>query len=144
MFKIIAPFVILASVFATLNARLGLPPFSLFLMALTLTDGEWRCLFLFDDHRDIEHHSITLGIGMTVAFFFQVTDTGEESILCVASNSDRSYSFLYIGSWFEIGQSITFFCITSLLLVWSAGACALGESSMAETLAEYRVPRVTT
>ena len=40
MFKIIAPFVILASVFATLNARLGLPPFSLFLMALTLTDGE--------------------------------------------------------------------------------------------------------
>lgn len=40
VFKIVAPFVILASVFATLNARLHLPPFSLFLIALTLTDGE--------------------------------------------------------------------------------------------------------
>lgn len=44
MFKIVAPFVILASVFATLNARLHLPPFSLFLVALTLTDGERRTL----------------------------------------------------------------------------------------------------
>ena len=44
MFKIVAPFVILASVFATLNARLRLPPFSLFLVALTLTDGEWSML----------------------------------------------------------------------------------------------------
>jgi len=96
MFKIIAPFVILASVFATLNARLHLPPFSLFLVALTLTDG------------------------MTITFFFKVTDTG---------------------SWLEIGQSISFFCITSLLLVWSAGICALGESLMAGTLAECRVPR---
>jgi len=42
MFKIVAPFVILASAFATLNARLNLPPFSLFLIALTITDGEWR------------------------------------------------------------------------------------------------------
>ena len=31
---------------------------------------------------------------MTVTFFFQVTDTGEEPILHVASKSDRSYSFL--------------------------------------------------
>jgi len=44
MFKIVAPFVILASVFATLNARLHLPPFSLFLVALTLTDGELKTL----------------------------------------------------------------------------------------------------
>ena len=58
---------------------------------------------------------------MTVTFFFKVVDTG---------------------SWLEIGQSITFFCIASLLLVWSAGICALGESLMAGTLAEYRVPRV--
>ena len=39
IFKIIVPYVILSMVFATLNARLGLPPFSLFLVALTLTDG---------------------------------------------------------------------------------------------------------
>ena len=58
MFKISAPFVILASVFATLNARLGLPPFSLFLMALTLTDGEWRYLSLFDDRHNIGRRSI--------------------------------------------------------------------------------------
>ena len=31
---------------------------------------------------------------MTVTFFFQVTDTGQEPILHVASKSDRSYSFL--------------------------------------------------
>ncbi|KAF8439955.1 Phosphatidylinositolglycan class N-domain-containing protein [Boletus edulis BED1] len=71
IFKIVAPYVILSAVFATLNARLGLPPFSLFLVALTLTDG------------------------MTMSFFLNVTDTG---------------------SWLEIGQSISFFCITSLLL----------------------------
>jgi len=39
IFKIVAPFVILSAAFATLNARLDLPPFSLFLVALTLTDG---------------------------------------------------------------------------------------------------------
>ncbi|KAH7922492.1 PigN-domain-containing protein [Leucogyrophana mollusca] len=89
IFKIVAPYVILAAAFATLNARLHLPPFSLFLVALTLTDG------------------------MTMTFFLNVTDTG---------------------SWLEIGQSISFFIITSLLLVWSAGICAAGEYLMAETL----------
>ncbi|KAF8840654.1 PigN-domain-containing protein [Paxillus ammoniavirescens] len=89
IFKIIAPYVILSAAFATLNARLQLPPFSLFLVALTLTDG------------------------MTMTFFLNVTDTG---------------------SWLEIGQSISFFCITSLLLVWSAGICAAGEYLMAGTL----------
>ena len=39
IFKIIAPYVILSAAFATLNARLRLPSFSLFLVALTLTDG---------------------------------------------------------------------------------------------------------
>ena len=43
---------------------------------------------------------------MTITFFLRVTDTG---------------------SWLEIGQTISFFCIASLLLVWSAGICALGE-----------------
>jgi len=65
--------------------------------------------------------TIDFGTGMTVTFFFKVTDTG---------------------SWLEIGQSISFFCITSLLLVWSAGICMLGESLMAGTLAKYRVPSV--
>lgn len=40
----------------------------------------------------------------------------------------------YAGSWLEIGQSITFFCIASLLLVWSAGICAAGEYLMVDTL----------
>ena len=39
IFKIIAPFVFLSAAFATLNARLGMPPFALFLVALCLTDG---------------------------------------------------------------------------------------------------------
>ncbi|KAL4070212.1 Phosphatidylinositolglycan class N-domain-containing protein [Scleroderma yunnanense] len=89
IFKIVCPYVILSAVFATLNTRLHLPPFSLFLVALTLTDG------------------------MTMTFFLNVTDTG---------------------SWLEIGQSISFFCITSLLLVWSAGICAAGDYLMGDTL----------
>ncbi|KAG6336740.1 hypothetical protein ID866_2345 [Astraeus odoratus] len=93
IFKIVCPYVILSAAFAVLNARLGLPPFSLFLVALTLTDG------------------------MTVTFFLNVTDTG---------------------SWLEIGQSISFFCITSLLLAWSAGICTAGEYIMADTLLPMR------
>ncbi|KAN0080207.1 Phosphatidylinositolglycan class N (PIG-N) domain containing protein [Tylopilus felleus] len=89
VFKIVVPYVILSAAFATLNARLRLPSFSLFLVALTLTDGT------------------------TMTFFLNVTDTG---------------------SWLEIGQSISFFCITSLLLVWSAGICAAGEYLMGDTL----------
>jgi hypothetical protein len=45
IFKIIAPFVFLSAAFATLNARLGMPPFALFLIALSLTDGATTCLF---------------------------------------------------------------------------------------------------
>ncbi|KAI0338607.1 PigN-domain-containing protein [Trametopsis cervina] len=88
VFKIVVPYVILSVFFARLNARLSLPPFSLFLIALTLTDV------------------------MTLTFFFKVTDTG---------------------SWLEIGQTISFFCISSLLLVWSAGICALGEGLLSRT-----------
>jgi hypothetical protein len=43
---------------------------------------------------------------MTVYFFFDVRDEG---------------------SWLEIGQSISFYCITSLLCVFSCGVCAAGE-----------------
>ena len=39
IFKIVAPFVFLSAAVATLNARLGMPPFALFLIALSLTDG---------------------------------------------------------------------------------------------------------
>jgi len=91
VFKIVSPYIILSATFATLTARLHLPPFSLFLVSLSLTDG------------------------MTLTFFYNVTDTG---------------------SWLEIGQSISFFCITSLLLVWSAGVCVAGEWLMGGTLRE--------
>ncbi|KAJ7664945.1 Phosphatidylinositolglycan class N-domain-containing protein [Mycena rosella] len=93
VFKIIAPYVILSVTFAALNHALNLPPFSLFLVALTLTDG------------------------MTLTFFFNVTDTG---------------------SWLEIGQTISFFCVTSLLLLWSAGVCAGGEYLMADVIASSK------
>ncbi|EMD35215.1 hypothetical protein CERSUDRAFT_107194 [Gelatoporia subvermispora B] len=89
IFKIVAPYIILATSFYLLNARLNLPPFSLFLVALTLTDV------------------------MTMTFFFNVTDTG---------------------SWLEIGQTISFFCISSLLLVWAAGTVAVGGLLMSDTL----------
>ncbi|THH21384.1 hypothetical protein EW146_g133 [Bondarzewia mesenterica] len=88
IFKILAPYVLLSAAFATLNARLGMPPFALFMVALTLTDG------------------------MTMSFFFNVTDTG---------------------SWLQIGQSISHFCITSLLLVFSAGIAAAGELLMGDS-----------
>ncbi|KAL1705153.1 Phosphatidylinositolglycan class N-domain-containing protein [Schizophyllum commune] len=94
IFKIVVPYVMLAMTFAVLNHRLNLPPFSLFVVALALTDG------------------------MTLAFFFNVSDTG---------------------SWLEIGQTISFFCITSLLLLWSAGICAAGEYLMADTFVGFVV-----
>lgn len=39
IFKILAPYVILSAALAQLNAKLSMPPFSLFLIALSLTDG---------------------------------------------------------------------------------------------------------
>lgn len=65
-----------------------------------------------------------------MAFFLNVTDTGE----LVSWWSDCIVSTYDTGSWLEIGQSISFFCITSLLLVWSAGICTAGEYLMADTL----------
>ncbi|KAJ4489952.1 Phosphatidylinositolglycan class N-domain-containing protein, partial [Lentinula aciculospora] len=87
--KIITPYVILAIATAAVTHSLGLPPFSLFLVASCVTDG------------------------MTLMFFFNVTDTG---------------------SWLEIGQSISFFVITSLLTLWSGGICVLGEWLMKDVL----------
>ncbi|CAE6447867.1 unnamed protein product [Rhizoctonia solani] len=87
IFKIIAPYVMLSTIFATLNRRVALPPFALFKVALGLTDV------------------------MSLTFFYLVRDTG---------------------SWLEIGQSISFYIITSLLLVWSAGICAAGDWLMKE------------
>lgn len=87
IFKIIAPYIILSIVTALLNHSLHLPPFSLLLVALSLTDG------------------------MTITFFYRVRD---------------------MGSWLEIGQSITFFCITSLLLLWSTTICAVGEHLLSD------------
>ncbi|KAF9459158.1 Phosphatidylinositolglycan class N-domain-containing protein [Collybia nuda] len=89
IFKIVAPYIILSVASALLNDFLRLPPFSLLLVALSLTDG------------------------MTLTFFFNVKDTG---------------------SWLEIGQSISFFCITSLLLLWAAGISAAGEYILADTI----------
>ncbi|KAK0220043.1 Phosphatidylinositolglycan class N-domain-containing protein [Armillaria fumosa] len=89
LFKIVSPYIILSVVFATLTYQLHLPPFALFLNALMITDG------------------------MTVIFFFSVTDTG---------------------SWLEIGQTISFFVVASLLLAWSGGICAGGEYLMADVL----------
>lgn len=67
---------------------------------------------------------------MTLTFFFNVLDTGR----CCDSISVLTNALL--GSWLEIGQTISFFCITSLLLVWSGALCALGEHLMADVLRE--------
>lgn len=67
---------------------------------------------------------------MTLTFFFQVTDTGE--ICYYWQPHCLHYSEYHLGSWLEIGQSISFFCITSLLLLWSAGIYAVGEYLMAD------------
>ncbi|TDL27114.1 alkaline phosphatase-like protein [Rickenella mellea] len=80
--KIVAPFVLLSAVLATLNSRLGLPPFSLLRIALSMTDV------------------------MTLTFFLNVSDKG---------------------SWQDIGQGISSFVVSSLLIVFSTGVCMLGE-----------------
>lgn len=93
--KIIAPYVILSAAFAKLNHGLSLPPFSLFMIALSMTDV------------------------MTLTFFYKVRDQG---------------------SWLEIGQTISFFIISSLLLVWSGGICSAGQWLMAGALTQAEHP----
>jgi hypothetical protein len=46
--KIIAPYVILSAAFAKLNHNLLLPPSSLFVIALSMTDGQ--SISRFEDH----------------------------------------------------------------------------------------------
>jgi phosphatidylinositol glycan class N len=69
-----------------------------------------------------------------MTFFLNVTDTGEWASWW----SDCTELTYNAGSWLEIGQSISFFCITSLLLVWSAGICTAGEYLMVDTLLFYK------
>ncbi|KAL0061693.1 Glycosyl phosphatidyl inositol anchor synthesis [Marasmius tenuissimus] len=61
--------------------------------------------------------SLMITDGMTLTFFFNVRDTG---------------------SWLEIGQTISFFVITSLLTMFSGGVCAIGEYLMADVFAANR------
>ncbi|KAL0568010.1 Glycosyl phosphatidyl inositol anchor synthesis [Marasmius crinis-equi] len=58
--------------------------------------------------------SLMITDGMTLTFFFNVRDTG---------------------SWLEIGQTISFFVITSLLTMFSGGVCAIGECLMVDVFA---------
>lgn len=120
-----APYVILSAAFATLNSRLGLPPFSLFFIAMSLTDG-----MCFSPHRIL--NTADSSSGMTLTFFLQVTDTGLFTYNYPFHNpliATRDFP----GSWLEIGQTISFFVITSTLLVFSAGICAFGEWLMSSS-----------
>ena len=69
-FKIITLFVTPALVFETLDARFHPAPSSLFLITLTLADGERKALFLIDYPGSVGHHSLNAGI--------TITNTGEE------------------------------------------------------------------
>ncbi|KAG7095750.1 hypothetical protein E1B28_006460 [Marasmius oreades] len=89
--KIVSPYILLSIAIASITHALRLPPFSLFLVSLMITDG------------------------LTLTFFFNVRDTG---------------------SWLEIGQTISFFVITSLLLMWSGGICAIGEYLMVDVFSK--------
>jgi len=79
----------LSMILAHLNHALRLPPFSLLLVSMCISDV------------------------MTLVFFYRVRDTG---------------------SWLQIGESITFFFMSSLLFLFSAGMSALGESLMKNTV----------
>lgn len=71
IFKIIAPYIILSIATALLNHFLHLPPFSLLLVALSLTDGE-----CFSYERQVLA-TYPSAAGMTISFFFTVRDTGK-------------------------------------------------------------------
>ncbi|KAH9466879.1 hypothetical protein Pst134EB_001927 [Puccinia striiformis f. sp. tritici] len=92
LFKILIPFLIVSSVFSTLNFRLGLPKFSLFVSSLTITDI------------------------MSLNFFFLVND---------------------VGSWLEIGQSISHFAISSLLLVFMILLHFLGDFLLLDLISSH-------
>lgn len=113
----LAPYVMLSMILAHLNHALRLPPFSLLLVSMCISDGAPgppSCLFLLilSDLYDPTKKKV-----MTLVFFYRVRDTG---------------------SWLQIGESITFFFMSSLLFLFSAGMSALGESLMKNT-AETRL-----
>lgn len=65
----------LAVTFAVLNDALHLPPFSLLVVALTLTDGKHS-----STSRLFCINSNDVPVGMTLTFFFNVKDTGERDM----------------------------------------------------------------
>ena len=87
-------------------------------------------------HRDTAHELIRSLAVMTMTFFLNVTDTGTSQCFSAA----RCATQRIVGSWLEIGQTISFFCISSMLLVFSAGVCGVGEMLMADVF----VPPVKT
>jgi len=97
LFKILIPFLIVSAVFSSLNHRLGLPKFSLFVSSLTITDL------------------------MSLNFFFLVND---------------------VGSWLQIGQSISHFAISSLLLVFMFLLHFLGDFLLRDLLSTLPPPQL--
>jgi len=92
MFKIIVPYIILSVTFAVLNSTLQLPPFSLLLVALTLTDG------------------------MTLTFFFQVQDTGKVVLRAfIVSRAHLKFSRFVAGDW-TIHQLLLYNVTTSAMV----------------------------
>lgn len=85
LFKIMIPFLILASTVTVLTQELGLPTFAIFLLALCVSDV------------------------LTLNFFFMVQDQG---------------------SWLDIGQSISHFAISNLMLVFCGMLNLIGASLM--------------
>ncbi|KDE08226.1 hypothetical protein MVLG_01493 [Microbotryum lychnidis-dioicae p1A1 Lamole] len=88
LFKLLSPFVALSAITSVLNKQLGLPPFSLFIIASTLSDV------------------------LTINFFFRVTDQGSwleigstitnfaiSSLLCIFNTS------LYLGGEFLLANT---------------------------------------
>jgi phosphatidylinositol glycan class N len=85
LYKIFIPFLVVAAVVHGLNRELGLPPFGIFLVALSISDV------------------------LSLSFFCLVTDQG---------------------SWLEIGQSISHFAISNMLLLFMALLFVWGELLM--------------
>ena len=83
IFKIVAPFVFLSAAVATLNARLGMPPFALFLIALSLTDG---AIISSEPNDTVTNQPNPPWYSvMTMTFFFNVTDTGKGAAAALRS-----------------------------------------------------------
>jgi len=112
----------LSVVFAAINHALRLPPFSLFLVALMITDGS---SFVHFWSVFCSSHFVSYDIGILLQ------RSRHWYVLCLSLNT----AFLRNtpGSWLEIGQTISFFCITSLLALFSGGIVAAGEWVMAGT-----------